>query len=120
MQKPFKVTETFKDPAVIITVDGYFERTAGTEFELLIAKHLRQKHYFFIIDLTTCVVINSPGVATLLKTAAHVLEDFKGAFVINNPCPTNVQVLLLSGILPLAERTDSVSDALEICRKAAG
>ncbi len=100
----------------ILTVKGYFSQETGDKAMEVVDGLLDQGRRNFVMDFSDCSLVNSPGTVMVLKIAMKVVEDHKGIFVICCVDELKFTVFDMAGVFPLAEKRDSLPEALSAAR----
>jgi anti-anti-sigma regulatory factor len=108
----YTFSQTLKGDVVVISVSGYFNEKAGSEFSTVVHQHLRENRNRFVVNFLLCSLINSVGVADLLEITLRVTEDFKGRLILCSLKPFMVDLLTLAYVLPAAEAAATPEAAL--------
>ena len=103
----------------ILTVHTYFDAEIGQGVTAHVEDILQRGGTRLIIDLTTCAIVNSSGVAALLDLACKVVQDFRGCLFLAGLDTLKRTVLDIGGVLMFAQEVKTPQDALvEIAKDA--
>lgn len=70
-----------------------------------------------VLDLTTCPLVSSPGVACLLDLSIRLREDCGGCMVLCGMTPLMLDVFTMVGVIPTAETATNRAEALDVAEK---
>ncbi len=109
--------ETVHEGFVILHVIGYCEAELGARLVERIESLARAGNTRIVIDLATCSIINSPGVASLLDAALRLVEDFRGRLVLCGLDRLKTSVLSMAKVLPMVPATADVPTAVALLQE---
>lgn len=108
---------TRNESLIIVRIEGYFNEELGKRLEqeiLLLLNSAGGERV--ILDMSACVLVNSPGVSYLFDLSIKVSEDFIGWIGFCNLTPFLHDVLSLAGILAIAEEGTTLEDAISTAK----
>ncbi len=102
---------------VVFRISGYFNEATGVNLRTSAMERLKQGKKLFVLDLAGCNLMNSPGVASVLKVGIAIKEDFLGSLVICGASPILSKVLTLAEVSSCAALEANLPAALKKVRE---
>ncbi len=106
-----------RDDIIVISLSGYFEKTAGAQLRGLVQSHLNDGFRLFAFDCMKLNTINSLGITTLLDLAVFLVEECQGRLVLFGLSPDKTRVMNLAGMSLGASIAITEEDACGILRE---
>ncbi len=98
---------------VLISITGYYNEKVGEEVLRKGEEFLGRGLNKFVLDLTSCRLVNSPGIAALMALTLEIVESRKGKLVLVGCSTIMVKAFTLATIFPRADRADTVQAAMK-------
>jgi anti-anti-sigma factor len=110
--EPFNLQVLRQNGISVVSIDGYLGAPAGARLQELIEAQLAEGNSRFLLDVSGCRLISSPGVGSLMIMAMRVVEDFQGDVVLAGADELKLTVLEMAGFFNLAIAVPSRSDGM--------
>jgi len=105
------------DSIALLTFTGYLGREGGLELLQKIDTTLDAQTIHVVLDIRTCPVISSPGVAALLDLVLRVVEDYSGVVVLVGVDAGKETFLTMTGVLSQALVAGTIEEAIALAKR---
>lgn len=106
------------DDVTVFRISGYFNALTGEKLNTILDEIALKGKTRYVLDFSSCPLINSPGVACLLDLTMKIIEDFRGKLVITGVDQMKLTVMRMVNIVPkYARTTETLADAITLARE---